>query len=47
MLIPELSKLLEEGKINKESASVYAEVSLENQTRIYGILMDNFANGKS
>jgi len=47
MLIPELSKLLEEGKINKESASVYAEVSLENQTRIYGILMDDFANGRS
>lgn len=43
-LIPELSKLLDEGKINKESASVYAKVSLENQKRIYGILMDNFSN---
>ena len=42
-LIPELSKLLNKGKINQESASVYAKVSLENQRRIYCILMKNGA----
>ena len=47
MLIPELSKLLDKGEINRESASLYAKVSLENQKRIYGILMDNLANGSS
>lgn len=41
-LIPELSKLLDEGKINQESASIYARVSFENQKRIYCILMDNY-----
>ena len=45
MLIPELSKLLDKGEINRESASLYAKVSLEKQKRIYGILMDNFVKG--
>jgi hypothetical protein len=39
--------MLDEGKINKESASVYAKVSFENQKRIYGILVNNFSNDKS
>ncbi len=47
MLIPALSKLLDKRKINRESASVYAKLSLENQKRIYGILMDNLANSSS
>lgn len=46
-LIPELSKFLDEGKINRESASVYAKESLENQKRIYGILVDDFNNASS
>jgi len=47
MLIPELSKLLDKGEINRESASLYAKVSLENQKRIYGIIMDNLVKGSS
>jgi ParB family chromosome partitioning protein len=46
-IIPELSKLLDEGKINLESASVYANESLEKQKMIYDILMDDFNNGSS
>ena len=46
-LIPELSGLMKEGKIDQESASVYAKVSFENQKKIYSILMDNFSNNKS
>ncbi len=46
-LIPELSKLLDAGKINGKSASAYAKVSLENQKKLYGILMDNFTKGSS
>ena len=46
-LIPELSKLLDEGKINRESAFVYAKESLEKQKMIYDIVMDDFNNGSS
>jgi ParB family chromosome partitioning protein len=46
-LIPELSKLLDEGTINLESASVYANESLEKQKMIYDIVMDDFNNGSS
>ena len=47
MLIPELSRLLDKGEINREAAYLYAKVSLENQKRIYGILMDNFVKGNA
>ncbi len=40
-LIPELSRLLDEGKINPGSASLYAKVSTKNQKKIYDTLMDN------
>ena len=40
-LIPELSGLLDKGKINQEAASLYAKVSFENQKKIYDILKDN------
>ena len=46
-LIPELSRLLDEGKINHGSALLYAKVSTENQKKIYDTLMDNFLNGIS
>ena len=46
-LIPELSRLLDEGKINHGSALLYAKVSTENQKKIYDTLMDNFINGIS
>ncbi len=45
-LIPELSRLLDEGKINQGSASLYAKVSSKNQKKIYNTLMDNFLNDK-
>lgn len=41
-LIPELSRLLDEGKINHGSALLYAKVSTKNQKKIYETLMDNF-----
>jgi len=43
-LIPELSELLDQKKINQESASIYAGVSFENQKRIYTILTDDFSD---
>ncbi len=43
-LIPELSGLLDEGKINHGSALLYAKVSTKNQKKIYYTLMDNFPN---
>jgi len=43
-LIPELSGLLDEGKINRGSALLYAKVSTKNQKKIYDTLMDNFPN---
>lgn len=46
-LIPELSRLLDEGKIKQEAASLYATLPFENQKKIYSILMDNFSNDKS
>ena len=46
-LIPELSRLLDEGKINHGSALLYAKVSTKNQKKIYDTLMDNFINGIS
>jgi len=46
-LIPELSKLLDEGKINQEGASLYATLPFENQKKICSILVDNFSNDKS
>ena len=46
-LIPELSKLLDEGKINQEAASLYAMVPFENQKKIYSILMNSSSNDKS
>ena len=45
-LIPELSRLLDEGKINQEAASLYATLPFENQKKIYSILMDNFSNDR-
>jgi len=45
-LIPELSKLLDEGKINQEAASLYAMVPFEKQKKIYSILMDKYSNDK-
>ena len=45
-LIPELSRLLDEGKINQEAASLYATLPFENQKKIYSILMDNFPNDR-
>ena len=45
-LIPELSKLLDEEKINQEAALLYATLPFENQKKIYGILMANFSNDK-
>ena len=42
-----MSKLLDEGKINQEGASLYATLPFENQKRICSILMDNFSNDKS
>jgi len=41
-LIPELSGLLDEGKINRGSALLYAKVSTKNQKKIYKTIMDNF-----
>ena len=46
-LIPELSRLLDEGKINQEAASLYATRPFENQKKIYSILMDIFSNDRS
>ena len=46
-LIPELSELLDQKKINQESASVYASVSFENQKRIYSILVNDSSNAHS
>ena len=43
-LIPELSRLLDEGKINRGSALLYAKVSTKNQKKIYETIMDNFPN---
>ena len=43
-LIPELSGLLDEGKINRGSALLYAKVSTKNQKKIYDTLVDNFPN---
>lgn len=43
-LIPELSKLLDEGKINHGSAMLYAKVSIKNQKKIYDTLVNNFLN---
>jgi len=45
-LIPELSKMLDEGKINQEAASLYEKLSFENQKKIYGFLVDKFSNDK-
>ena len=45
-LIPELYRLLDEGKINQEAASLYATLPFENQKKIYSILMDNFSNDR-
>jgi len=45
-LIPELSNLLDEEKINQDAALLYATLPFENQKKIYGILMDNFSNDK-
>jgi len=41
-LILELSGLLDEGKINRGSALLYAKVSTKNQKKIYKTIMDNF-----
>ena len=43
-LIPELSGLLDEGKINRGSALLYAKVSTKNQKKIYEAIMENFPN---
>ena len=46
-LIPELSRLLDGGEINQEAASLYATLPLENQKKIYSILMDDVSNDRS
>lgn len=45
-LIPELSKLLDEGRINYGSAVLYAKVSTKNQKKIYDTLVNNFLNDR-
>lgn len=45
-LIPELSKLLDEGRINHGSAVLYAKVSTKNQKKIYDTLVNNFLNDR-
>lgn len=44
-LIPELSALLYEGKINQEAASLYATVSFDNQKKIFEIIKDKYSTG--
>jgi ParB family chromosome partitioning protein len=44
-LIPELSVLLYEGKIDQEAASLYATVSLDNQKKIFEIIKDKYSTG--
>ena len=44
-LIPELSVLLYEGKINQDAASLYATVSFDNQKKIFEIIRDKYSTG--